>query len=270
MLPPIKKNPFVANGLRPHYGAPAHKMNGSPRGSEDDGENSILVAVRIRPLSENEMSKGERDTLRAVEGRVVVVLDPREDSEQDYLRAHRSKERRYAFDVAFGQSSDQHEVFVGTAQKLLPSILEGYNASVFAYGATGAGKTHTMLGDMHRPGIMVRTIDELFERMQKLSHGGASGDKVFRVSLSYMEVYNENVRDLLDPNTPNLEVREDPVKGVVVAGLTQYEAESCGDIMELLHAGNQNRTVEPTDRNRTSSRSHAILQIRIEVWQPRL
>eukprot|EP01018_Ginkgo_biloba_P007825 Gb_08284 [translate_table: standard] len=138
--------------------------------------------------------------------------------------------------------------------ELVEGVLQGRNGSVFCYGATGAGKTHTMLGTVHNPGVMVLAIKDLFMKLRQRSH---DGDHVVR--LSYLEVYNEAVRDLLSPGRP-LVLREDK-QGIVAAGLTQYQAYSTDEVMALLQQGNQNRTTEPTRMNETSSRSHAILQV---------
>ncbi|KAM7406042.1 hypothetical protein PAMP_000446 [Pampus punctatissimus] len=126
---------------------------------------------------------------------------------------------------------------------------------MFAYGATGAGKTHTMLGSQNEPGVMYRTMKELFKRMDD-----AKEEKEFAVAFSYLEVYNEQIRDLL-ANVGPLAVREDSSKGVVIQGLTLHQPKSAEHILEALDSGNRNRTQHPTDMNATSSRSHAVFQI---------
>ncbi|KAG9160749.1 hypothetical protein Leryth_021917 [Lithospermum erythrorhizon] len=141
--------------------------------------------------------------------------------------------------------------------ELVEAVLQGRNGSVFCYGATGAGKTHTMLGTVENPGVMVLAIKDLFNKITQRSF---DGDHV--VHLSYLEVYNETVRDLLAPGRP-LVLREDK-QGIVASGLTQYKAYSTDEVMSLLQQGNLNRTTEPTRANATSSRSHAILQVIIE------
>ena len=222
----------------------------------------IDVAVRVRPL--NYMEQGEQRAVRVVDSNMVVVLDPSKlegGQEEDYLRAHRSRERRYTFDHAFGQEASQRQVYEATTQKLLAGVMDGYNASCFAYGATGAGKTYTMLGNVDSPGCMVHTVGELFQRIRE------QDSKSFRVYLTYLEVYNENIRDLLNPQTGYLDLREDPEKGIAVAGITEYSASGVEETMELLHKGNQNRSVEPTKKNETSSRSHAVMQIMVEQRQ---
>lgn len=231
---------------------------------EEDGERtgiySIDVAVRVRPL--NGMEANETNTVRVMDDRMVVILDPAKiegGQEEDYLRANRSRERRYAFDHAFDENASQETVYQATTQKLLDGVMDGFNASCFAYGATGAGKTYTMLGTAANPGCMVLTVGELFERIK------ADDSKVYRVYLTYLEVYNENIRDLLNPSSGYLDLREDPVKGICVAGITECSTSNIEETMELLHRGNLNRSVEPTKKNETSSRSHAIMQIMVEA-----
>ncbi|CAK0822588.1 unnamed protein product, partial [Prorocentrum cordatum] len=139
-----------------------------------------------------------------------------------------------------------------------------YNATVFAYGSTGAGKTFTMIGTQKDPGVMLRTVKELFDEASEV-HSGDSGRTV-SIRCSFIEVYNENLLDLLatDGNEPLIDLRDDPEKGTIVAGITETEAESADEVLELLHAGNRRRTTEPTAMNVTSSRSHAVLQVVVQ------
>jgi kinesin family protein 18/19 len=222
-----------------------------------DGKANILVAVRVRPLHAREQQIGARSIVSVVEGKVVVLHDD-EPKANDFLRAHRSRERRYAFDYAFEQGAPQAAVYKQTVAFLLEGVMNGYNATVFAYGATGAGKTHTMLGTVSDPGVMGLALGDLFRQME------AATAHTFQVSISYLEVYNEVLRDLLDPARGALELREDPVKGMSVAGISEVQATSAMEVISLLRMGNRNRTTEATAANETSSRSHAVLQIVVE------
>lgn len=216
----------------------------------------MLVAVRVRPLWEKESDAGDYNTVQVLEGKVVVVLDPWYDAD---LNPNRAKEKKYAFDVVFDESVCQDEVYQNTARGLVGGVLDGYNSSVFAYGATGAGKTHTMLGSLEHPGVMVNTLHDMFLRMKEEFDGAK-----FKVTLQYMEIYNELIKDLLQPTSVDLKLNEDPVRGMVVQGITEYGADSADEILELLHRGNMHRAVEPTAANQVSSRSHAVLQITVE------
>uniref|UniRef100_A0A6U6BPP1 Kinesin-like protein n=1 Tax=Guillardia theta TaxID=55529 RepID=A0A6U6BPP1_GUITH len=229
---------------------------------EFSGVYSIDVAVRVRPLNSMELADSQLHTVRVMDEKIVVVLDPSKlegGNEDDYLRAHRSRERRYTFDHVFDETASQQKVYAATTEKLIGGVMEGFNASCFAYGATGAGKTYTMLGNKENPGCMLLTVGELFHRIED------DTSKTYRVYLTYLEVYNENIRDLLNPSTGYLDLREDPVKGICVAGITEFSTTNVGETMELLQRGNLNRTVEPTKKNETSSRSHAVMQIMIEA-----
>ena len=218
----------------------------------------MLVAVRLRPLSSKEAEAGDTSIVSIVENKLIVVRDPWYDAE---LNPNRPKEKRYAFDVVFEGSASQDEVYQQTARGLVDGVLDGYNSSVFAYGATGAGKTHTMLGDLEAPGVMVNTLHDMFTRMRTDVQFSQSK---LKVTLSYMEIYNELIKDLLMPSAVDLKLNEDPVRGMVVQGITEYGADSADEILELLHRGNLYRTVEPTAANEVSSRSHAVLQVTVE------
>ncbi|GAA0141699.1 microtubule binding motor protein [Lithospermum erythrorhizon] len=220
------------------------------------GEGSrILVFVRLRPMGKKEKDSGARCCVRIVNKRDVYLTEL--GNENDYLRLKRIRGRHFTFDASFPESTTQLEVYSTTTAELVEAVLQGRNGSVFCYGATGAGKTHTMLGSVESPGVMVLAIKDLFNKIRQRSF---DGNHV--VHLSYLEVYNESVRDLLSPGRP-LVLREDK-QGIVASGLTQYRAYSTDEVMSLLQQGNRNRTTEPTRANETSSRSHAILQVVVE------
>ncbi|KAI3991795.1 hypothetical protein MKX01_038193 [Papaver californicum] len=212
----------------------------------------ILVFVRVRPMAKKEKEAGSRNCVRIVNRREVYLTEFA--SEKDYLRLKKLRGRHFTFDASFPDSTPQQDVYSSTTAELVEGVLQGKNGSVFCYGATGAGKTYTMLGTMDNPGVMVLAIKDLFAKIRQRS---CDGNHV--VHLSYLEVYNEMVRDLLSPGRP-LVLREDK-QGIVAAGLTQYRAYSTDEVMALLQQGNKNRTTEPTRANETSSRSHAILQV---------
>uniref|UniRef100_G1SX52 Kinesin-like protein n=1 Tax=Oryctolagus cuniculus TaxID=9986 RepID=G1SX52_RABIT len=215
------------------------------------------VALRVRPISVAELEEGATLIAHKVDEQMVVLMDPMEDPD-DILRAHRSREKSYLFDVAFDFTATQEMVYQATTKSLIEGVISGYNATVFAYGPTGCGKTYTMLGTDHEPGIYVRTLNDLFHAIEETSN-----DMEYEVSMSYLEIYNEMIRDLLNPALGYLELREDS-KGVIqVAGITEVSTINAKEIMQLLVKGNRQRTQEPTAANRTSSRSHAVLQVAV-------
>ncbi|KAI8850138.1 P-loop containing nucleoside triphosphate hydrolase protein [Chytridium lagenaria] len=132
---------------------------------EDGNTARLVVAVRIRPISNRELGReGQAVIAQAVDLQTVLIIDPSEDP-GDVLRQDRPREKLYAFDHVFSEVSEQGEVFDNTTKCLVPTVLKGYNATVFAYGATGAGKTFTMLGTESNPGIMSNTLGHLFHQI---------------------------------------------------------------------------------------------------------
>lgn len=196
----------------------------------------------------------------------IRVFDPPEDNPvQKFSRSvvpmgKKVKDQVFAFDRVFDENATQTEVYEATTKNLLDSVLDGYNATVFAYGATGCGKTHTITGTSQQPGIIFLTMQELFEKISERSE-----DKSTEITLSYLEIYNETIRDLLVPggSKQGLMLREDANQAVSVAGLTSHRPKDVQEVMDMIVQGNEFRTVSPTAANATSSRSHAVLQINV-------
>ena len=218
------------------------------------GSYNILVAVRCRPLSQKEREISVYETIQVMQRKIIILKDP-----TGYMNPNniRTKEQTLAFDYVFDQFEGQNDIFNCTTKFLIEGVTNGFNATVFAYGATGAGKTYTMLGTEENPGIMSLTLNELFERIKSYP------EREYNIKLWYLEIYNENIRDLLINNSENLELREDPNKGLIVNGITEITPKSSEHILNILKKGNKNRTTESTNANETSSRSHAILQIMV-------
>lgn len=262
-----------------------------------DNAASITVAVRIRPVTEWEAARlpdpldttrpffGDGSLASHVQGhkfgqfRKIIAyeedgsliydpMDPQAEAiyrQKGYLPpgTYRYKHRKYQYDVVFGPEVTQQAVFERTTKPLLDGILDGYNGTVFAYGATGCGKTHTISGTPSDPGIIYATMAELFQRIDERRE-----DYAIDVSLSFLEIYNEEIRDLLAPagaDTPRggLAIRENSANRVTVAGLTEVVPTSADEVNAIVQAGNARRTQSPTHANATSSRSHAVLQINV-------
>ena len=172
----------------------------------------------------------------------------------------RVKDQTFGFDRVFDENTTQGEVYESTTRGLMDSVLDGYNATVFAYGATGCGKTHTITGTAQQPGIIFLTMQELFEKIAE-----RSDEKHTDISLSYLEIYNETIRDLLVPggSKQGLMLREDANQAVSVAGLSSHHPQDVQQVMDMIVRGNEYRTISPTEANATSSRSHAVLQINV-------
>jgi kinesin family protein 18/19 len=147
------------------------------------GRSNILVAVRVRPILKHDVIK--KSCVRTLDSKVVVIMDPAAGDKQDILRANRSREKQYAFDYVFEPGSSQDSVYHHTTKFLVHGVLDGFNATVFAYGNTGAGKTYTMLGSPAEPGIMMRVMNDLF----MYSAINAKDEAVvFTVTVSFLEV----------------------------------------------------------------------------------
>lgn len=199
----------------------------------------------------------------------MLVFDPKEEIEPFFYHGIQQKHRdlgkrsfrnqQFIFDRVFGFDAQNREIFNSTTKSLINSLMDGYNCSVFAYGATGAGKTYTMLGRDDNPGITFLTMSELFERKEELVE-----EREFDLAITYLEVYNETVKDLLNPGGP-LQLREDSKHGVAVAGITLKRIDNCEELFDLLKQGNLNRTQHPTDANAESSRSHAVFQVYLRM-----
>ncbi|CAH1257505.1 KIF18A [Branchiostoma lanceolatum] len=234
--------------------------------SGDDTQSSNMkVVVRVRPPNASEREDQKSRTIVRVMDEHLLVFDPKDDdASPNYyhgkrkrrdLLTRKNKDLKFIFDRVFNDMASQQEVYESTTKVIVDGVLNGYNCSVFAYGATGAGKTFTMLGAPQNPGVIFLTMMDLYQRIDQMQ-----SEKICDVAVSYLEVYNETIRDLLVPSG-TLAVREDPQKGVVVSGLTLHKPRSAEELIHMLEYGNQNRTQHPTDANATSSRSHAVFQV---------
>lgn len=223
--------------------------------------NHVKVFIRVRPENAREKNGKHRKVVHVVD-KHMLIFDPKEEEIGFFYRSkvqrrylsNKNKDLQFIFDRVFDANSSQWDIFEET-KSILESVFNGYNCTVFAYGATGSGKTHTMLGSSEKPGVMYLTMKEMYDRMERLKN-----EKSCDVAVSYLEVYNEEVRDLL-ANSRSLAVREDAQNGVVIQGLTLHKPSSSKQLLQMLDYGNKNRTQHPTDANSNSSRSHAVFQI---------
>lgn len=178
------------------------------------------------------------------------------------------RDKSYVFDDVFSEENDNFAVFEKTMPSVLENLLNGYNSTLFAYGMTGAGKTHTLFGELipenmtrDNSGLIWLSLLNLFSR---ISSTDDVLDEEYSVKFSYLEIYNEQVRDLLKPSNTGLMIVEDPVKGIFVADLSEYSIASPKEALSLITAGNARRTMAATGANQFSSRSHAIIQVVVE------
>ncbi|CAL4123338.1 unnamed protein product [Meganyctiphanes norvegica] len=225
---------------------------------------NVKVVVRVRPENKRELEHNAKCVVKVVDEH-LLVFDPKEEEDDFFFQGVKQnvrdfnkkvhKEQKFMFEHIFDINSTNQDVYDGTTKELIDTVLDGYNCSVFAYGATGAGKTFTMLGKPDMPGITFLTVMALYERIEEIKE-----EKSIEVGVSYLEVYNEGVRDLLNPNGKPLNVQENGLK-VLVPGLSLHKPSNAEELMKMLAFGNQNRTQHPTDANADSSRSHAVFQV---------
>ncbi|XP_060722287.1 kinesin-like protein KIF13B isoform X2 [Tachysurus vachellii] len=226
-------------------------------------ESNVFVAVRLRPFNRRERDLKTKCVVE-MEGK-QTVLHPA--SSNLGKGDSRSQPKVFAYDYCFWSMDEtrsdkfagQNTVFQCLGENLLDNAFQGYNACIFAYGQTGSGKSYTMMGSAEQPGLIPRLCSSLFERAAREQKEGES----FTVEVSYMEIYNEKVRDLLDPKGTSrvLRVREHKVLGPYVDGLSRLAVSSYKDIESLMSEGNKSRTVASTNMNEESSRSHAVFNV---------
>ncbi|XP_074065286.1 kinesin-like protein KIF13B isoform X2 [Macrotis lagotis] len=227
------------------------------------GDSKVKVAVRIRPMNRREFDLHTKCVVDVDANKVILYPANTNLSKGDV----RGQPKVFAYDHCFWSMDEtvkekyagQDAVFQCLGENILQNAFDGYNACIFAYGQTGSGKSYTMMGTADQPGLIPRLCSGLFERTQKEENEEQS----FKVEVSYMEIYNEKVRDLLDPkgNRQTLKVREHNVLGPYVDGLSKLAVTSYKDIESLMSEGNKSRTVAATNMNEESSRSHAVFKI---------
>ena len=241
---------------------------------EKFSKNKMLVALRARPLLARELEDSNYKTISILDPETVSITIPTEyistDKGKYYFHGEKKikvtkvKEATFKFDFAFDTQTEQADIYQYTTSHLVKQIINGFNATVFAYGATGTGKTYTMVGEGENWGIMIRAISDLFKMISQ----DKEKEKKFVIKISYVEIYNEIIKDLLaDNKNTQLEIRTDPQKGVILQGASFKKVTNEADAYKLIMRGNKRRTETPSLNNENSSRSHAMLQIYLEVEQ---
>uniref|UniRef100_A0A674CG59 Kinesin family member 13A n=1 Tax=Salmo trutta TaxID=8032 RepID=A0A674CG59_SALTR len=207
-------------------------------------DTKVKVAVRVRPMNRRETELHTKCVVDMEDNQTVFAFD------HCFWSMDESNMPKYA---------GQEVVFQCLGEGILENAFQGYNACIFAYGQTGSGKSFSMMGNKKAPGLIPRLCCSLFERIGREDSQVLS----FKVEVSYMEIYNEKVRDLLDPkgSRQSLKVREHKVLGPYVDGLSQLAVTNFEDIEVLMSEGNKSRTVAATNMNEESSRSHAVFSI---------
>ncbi|KAL6563702.1 hypothetical protein OROGR_002661 [Orobanche gracilis] len=226
-------------------------------------EHNVQVIIRLRPLSSSEISlQGHSRCVRQDSSQAITWGGP--------------PESRFTFDLVADENVSQEMLFKVAGVSLVENCMEGYNSCMFAYGQTGSGKTHTMLGDIDggarrhsvNCGMTPRVFEYLFSRIQKDKDARREEKLKFTCKCSFLEIYNEQILDLLGPSSVNLQIREDNKKGIYVENITEVEVTSARDVLHQLIQGAANRKVAATNMNHASSRSHSVFTCIIESkWE---
>lgn len=217
---------------------------------------NVSVYIRVRPLNKKEKSENVTNVIHLDTNENLLALV------KPYSRNEKAeKPKTFKFDHIFSETTTQIEIYRRVALPIVDKVLNGYNGTIFAYGQTGTGKTYTMSGCQKSDdlkGIIPNTFSHIFSQIAR------SNEKTFVVTVTYVEIYNEEIRDLLSKNN-KLEIREIPSLGVYIKDLVGCPVSSVESMVDLMNRGNTNRITRSTMMNDVSSRSHAIFSIRIEM-----
>eukprot|EP00484_Ammonia_sp_Unknown_P007721 CAMPEP_0197075110 /NCGR_PEP_ID=MMETSP1384-20130603/211443_1 /TAXON_ID=29189 /ORGANISM="Ammonia sp." /LENGTH=733 /DNA_ID=CAMNT_0042513953 /DNA_START=18 /DNA_END=2219 /DNA_ORIENTATION=- len=244
-----------------------------------DSVECVQVVVRCRPLNQKEIDRKCQTVVAVHEdsGEVVIgnadAANPNPSSQHNDASFYSSNKKqssslpfpskRFTFDKAFGENSNQESIYEQTARSIVHSALDGYNGTIFAYGQTGTGKTYTMVGfndDGSKQGIIPRAFRHIFDAI----HSDTDNCNNFLVRCSFIEIYNDMIKDLLNADERSLELREHPEKGVYVKDLSYKQVNNEQQLQQHFAIGNNYRHVGETAMNRDSSRSHSVFTIIIE------
>ncbi|VVA97974.1 unnamed protein product [Arabis nemorensis] len=226
-------------------------------------EHNVQVLIRLRPLSTMERAtQGYGKCLKQESPQTLVWLG--------------HPETRFTFDHVASETISQEKLFRVAGLPMVENCLSGYNSCVFAYGQTGSGKTYTMMGEISEAegslgedcGVTARIFEYLFSRIKMEEEGRRDEKLKFSCKCSFLEIYNEQITDLLEPSSTNLQLREDLGKGVYVENLVEHNVRNVNDVLKLLLQGAANRKIAATRMNSESSRSHSVFTCTIEsLWE---
>lgn len=217
---------------------------------------AVKVVVRCRPLMSKETTAKYKNIVKVSNRQQTIEVQGKVET------------KRYTFDQVYGQDSEQGNIYENAFKPLVQSTIDGYNGTIFAYGQTGTGKTHTMEGirdDPVQKGVIPRSFDQIFSYIENYGRNDSGSIVQYLVRASYLEIYQEEIKDLLSKDVKKkLDLRENPDKGVYVKDLLSFVVKSAKEITHVMKVGNSNRSVGRTNMNEHSSRSHAIFIVTIE------
>ena len=210
----------------------------------------VRVSVRVRPFLPNEKAIDPTTPIESVDTKNNII---------NIIKEYDKK--TFTYDHVYPEKSTQSEIFDDTSKEVVKSVLKGYNGTIFAYGQTGTGKTYTMVGDFKNninKGIIPRSFDYIFDQVKQ------DKEHKYNIVVSFIQIYIEQIQDLLDPSKKEIRIREDPEKGVYLEGVTWVKVSSTNECGMVFSKGEENRTTHSTLMNAHSSRSHAIFIAQIE------
>ena len=242
----------------------------APETSSYESEH-VIVALRVKPMVGAD-AEGREPCIKVHRGARVGEVDLiKEGSKTSALASQRERITPYAFDLSFDGDAPTRDVFRGVVERhgLIERLMKGINCTIFAYGATGAGKTYTMLGSGGTGGVIQMTAERMFERVHALNAVEAN-PVVIQVTATYAEIYNESIHDLLSTSTKCVKLKpcEDKEGNVRILGLQSTVVRGNDELMALVQAGTKRRRMSPTAANEVSSRSHAVLNVTL-TWRNR-
>ncbi|MCJ1381247.1 Kinesin [Xylographa soralifera] len=276
--------PGVAADVRPKSSASSPSLRSRDseiitmgRSTPDNGGGNVRVVVRVRGFLPREIERGAECLIEmnpATQGTKLLVPNGNDPANTRSQSRKVFEEKNFTFDNSFWSHdlSDEHyahqeDIYNALGEEFLDHNFEGYHTCIFAYGQTGSGKSYTMMGTPTQPGLIPRTCEDLFQRIESSTSPHVS----YTVRVSYFEVYNEHVRDLLAPSRPTnsdhpyyLKIREHPIEGPYVKDLTDLPVKNYLELLRYMRIGDASRTTASTKMNDTSSRSHAVFTIMLK------
>lgn len=216
---------------------------------------SIRVVCRFRPLNEKELVIAGQLTK---EGKISFISK----NQLQFTSIAEAQAINFNFDYVFPPTATQKEIYEASSEEIISSVLQGYNGTILAYGQTSSGKTYTMTGEINCPekeGIIPRMIRYVFDQILR----SENPEIEFTVKVSFIEIYMEKIKDLIDISKVNLQIYESREKGIYIENLSEYYVSNEQELLDYIKIGNQNRTIASTNMNDTSSRSHSMVILSI-------
>ena len=280
------KNDNIINNLYNNQNIRETIINNNEKNVTNNNIESFKVYIRIRPYSQKDLNISRNNNTNNI-NLSKTISSPKSLSKSKYpdktnmlkveknilyledIKNHKNKNNKiFVFDNVFNETTNNENVFNESIKSMIDKIVEGYNSTAFAYGVTGTGKTYTIFGDLSNnfkdEGIIFKACDYLFEKIALNKNEENNNDINYYIKISYIEIYNEIVKDLINENSNSLIIVEDPQKGVICPNAKEIIINDSIELKKIINESNKRRTMASTNQNQFSSRSHAILQMTLE------